>query len=197
MEPLFLGGHPAIDFLNTAFAPDGARVETIGDGRALLAWLVGAGLLSEGEAAKLSRRLGARALDQAAAEARKLREWARAWLGQWRAGERRWRGELGTLNEQLARANFRREVVEGEEGVTLVERPQLDGAEAVLALIAHQIAVLIAQEQPDLVKSCAGTACTLWFVDRTKTHRRLFCSAAACGNRAKVAAFRKRQRARA
>ena len=45
---------------------------------------------------------------------------------------------------------------------------------------------------PALLKACAGADCTLWFLDRTKAHRRMFCSATACGNRAKVAAFRRR-----
>jgi predicted RNA-binding Zn ribbon-like protein len=53
---------------------------------------------------------------------------------------------------------------------------------------------LITQEDASLLKSCSGSGCTLWFLDRTKAHRRLFCSATACGNRAKVAAFRQRQR---
>ena len=48
------------------------------------------------------------------------------------------------------------------------------------------------QEDPALLKACAGADCTLWFMDRTKAHRRMFCSATACGNRAKVAAFRRR-----
>jgi hypothetical protein len=30
---LFVAGHPAIDFLNSAYAPGGELVETIGDGR--------------------------------------------------------------------------------------------------------------------------------------------------------------------
>jgi predicted RNA-binding Zn ribbon-like protein len=45
-----------------------------------------------------------------------------------------------------------------------------------------------------VLKWGAGAGCTLWFVDRTKAHRRIFCSATTCGNRAKVAAFRQRQR---
>jgi predicted RNA-binding Zn ribbon-like protein len=52
----------------------------------------------------------------------------------------------------------------------------------------------VARENASLVKQCAGPGCTLWFLDRTKAHARRFCSAAACGNRAKVAAFRERQR---
>jgi predicted RNA-binding Zn ribbon-like protein len=33
-----------------------------------------------------------------------------------------------------------------------------------------------------------------WFLDQTKAYKRRFCSAAVCVNRAKVAAFRERQR---
>ena len=64
----------------------------------------------------------------------------------------------------------------------------------ILALIASHVATLITHESPDLLKTCTGPDCTLWFIDRTKAHRRMFCSAAGCGNRAKVAAFRERQR---
>ena len=78
MNPLFLGNHPAIDFLNTEFSPDGKTVETIGDGRAFLDWLVGAGLLEEAVAARYLRRFGVKALDSTAAEARRVREWARS-----------------------------------------------------------------------------------------------------------------------
>jgi len=70
----------------------------------------------------------------------------------------------------------------------------MDSADELIVLVATQVAFLIATEQPELVKHCAGTGCTLWFLDRTKAHGRLFCSAAVCGNRAKVAAFRERQR---
>ena len=44
--PLFVAGHPALDFLNTAFAPDGQHMEAIGSGPAFLDWLVGAELLT-------------------------------------------------------------------------------------------------------------------------------------------------------
>ena len=50
MRPLFLGSHPAVDFLNTALAPQGTPIETIGDGRAFVDWLVTAGLLDRATA---------------------------------------------------------------------------------------------------------------------------------------------------
>lgn len=192
---LFVGGHPALDFLNTSYAPQGQPVDVIADGRAFVAWLVEAGLLEEHGASALKRRLGARAIDDLAAEVRKLRTWAGDWMARWledptgdASAERR------RLNALLHRAASHREVVATGNGLALEERRDLGSADGVLALIAEQVAALLVNEDPSLVKRCAGPGCTLWFLDRTKGHRRLFCSAAACGNRAKVAAFRERQR---
>ena len=44
------------------------------------------------------------------------------------------------------------------------------------------------------VKLCEDEACVLWFWDQTKSHRRRWCSAMLCGNRHKVAAYRRRLR---
>jgi predicted RNA-binding Zn ribbon-like protein len=158
--------------------------------------LVAAGLVDEITATRLMKRFGPKALESAAAEARKLREWARDWLGRWRAKPRAaYSEELAYLNKLLARGVSTHEVIATEEGLALIERPSLDSPDALVTLIALQVATLITNEDPELIKSCAGEKCSLWFVDRTKAHRRLFCSASACGNRAKVAAFRQRQKA--
>jgi predicted RNA-binding Zn ribbon-like protein len=197
MKPLFLGGQPAIDFLNTALTPDGVAVETIPDGRAFLEWFVGAELMSEAEAAKLSRRFGAKGLDTAAAEARKVREWARDWVARWRVRPGAdYSAEIATLNKLLAREASTHELVATKEGLALEERPRLESPQALISLVAMQLAELLTTEDASLIRECAGTGCTLTFIDRTKAHRRMFCSASVCGNRAKVAAFRSRQSAR-
>ncbi len=194
-QPLFLGSHPAVDFLNTAFAPNGMHIETIPDGRALLDWMVGAGLLKEADAARLMRRAGSTVLDSAAQEARKVREWARRWLERWRsAPDDDYDQEIAALNKLLARAAWHDEVVVTDEGARILANVPSNDPDALVALIARQIAALITKENASLLKSCTGSGCTLWFLDRTKAHRRVFCSATACGNRAKVAAFRQRQR---
>jgi predicted RNA-binding Zn ribbon-like protein len=194
-QPLFIGSHPAVDFLNTAFAPNGMHIETIPDGRALLDWMVGTGLLKEADAARLMRRAGSTVLDSAAQEARKVREWARRWLERWRsAPDDDYDQEIAALNKLLARAAWRDEVVVTDEGARILANVPGNDPDALVALIARQIAALITQENASLLKSCTGSGCTLWFLDRTKAHRRVFCSATACGNRAKVAAFRQRQR---
>jgi predicted RNA-binding Zn ribbon-like protein len=196
MKLLFLGSHPAMDFLNTHPTPQGTPVELIGDGTAYIAWLEAAQLLPATTTSRLRRRFGAAALDGAAAQARELREWGRDWIARWRdAPADDYTAELRRLNQLLARATRYPEMVIAEDGFQVTERWRIDSADALIAVVAAPIASLIATEPPALVKRCAGPSCTLWFVDRTKAHRRVFCSAAACGNRAKVAAFRERQRA--
>lgn len=197
MAALLLGGHPAIDFLNTWMAPQGVATESIGDGRAFVDWLAEAGLLDAAAAARAKRRFGTAALDEAAAQARGLREAARVWLARWRDGQHApSEADRRQLNGWLARGPRHRELVADAAGLALTERLRLDSPDELVALLAGEIAALVTTESPALLKRCAGADCTLWFVDRTKAHRRLFCSASACGNRAKVAAFRQRQRAR-
>ncbi len=195
MQFPLIGGHPAIDFLNTSFTPQDQVVEAIGSGRDFLDWLVATGLIEPSVAPQLMKRFGAKALDKTAQDARKLREWTRAWLLKWRSTpEANYQDEIAKLNKWLSGAAAHHELVPREDGLRLVERTKIDGPEALLTLVALQVAGLLTQEQPSLIKSCAGAQCSLWFVDRTKAHRRVFCSATACGNRAKVAAFRQRQK---
>lgn len=195
MQALFLGNHPAIDFLNTAYAPNGEPIEAIGDGRELLGWMVSAGVLDPSEATRLPRRLGAKAIDAAAAEARRLREWARSWLERWRsAPDGDYQEEVAELNRLLRATPRRSEVIGTAEGLRMVERASVESADGLVSLLATQIAALITGEDPELIRQCAGPGCTMLFLDRSRAHRRVFCSPTVCGNRAKVAAFRKRQR---
>jgi predicted RNA-binding Zn ribbon-like protein len=183
-----------MDFLNTTLAPQGTPIELIGDGRSFVEWLTGAGLIDAANAAKLTRRFGAKALDETAAQARRARKWIEEWMSRWReAPNDDYSAELNRLNGLLEHARTYRQVVAANDGVELVDHVPLESPDELLALIAEEVGTLFVSEDPGLVKRCAGSECTLWFLDRTKAHRRLFCSAAVCGNRAKVAAFRERR----
>jgi predicted RNA-binding Zn ribbon-like protein len=195
MKPLLLADHPALELLNTVVMSGGAPFVLIGDGRAFLDWLVEVGLVDAAEVTRLRKRFPAAALDRVAVEARKMRGWAADWLMRWRAApEARYEPELRRLNELLARASDVRQVVRNDQGLAIAEHHRFDSVGELLGLLAAQIADLLVNEDPELVKRCEGAECILWFVDRTKAHRRRFCSAAVCGNRDKVAAFRARQR---
>jgi predicted RNA-binding Zn ribbon-like protein len=69
-------------------------------------------------------------------------------------------------------------------------------ATAILAPVAEAFADLFAQGGRSLVRECEGEGCSLWFYDRTKAHRRRWCSMDLYGARAKAAAYRARNRDR-
>ena len=76
----------------------------------------------------------------------------------------------------------------------------LPGGGSVAVTDAGQLAVLpvgaavdlFANGNRELVRLCDGAGCNLWFYDRTKSHRRRWCSMAVCGNRDKVKNHRAR-----
>ena len=192
----FLGDHAALDFLNTIAAPRGEVIEFIPDGAAYLAWLADAALLDKPEVDKLLDKFGKPALDRVAGEARDLREWLRQVLP--KAAGARARGPtaevVGKLNQVLANDSTHRQLEGTGKRWELREKRKITKAQQLLTPVAQKIAELLTSADPSLIKRCANPSCTLWFYDQTKAHRRLFCSAAICGNRAKVAAYRERQR---
>lgn len=195
-KAFFIGDHAALDFLNTIASPHGDAIEFIPNGVAYVTWLVDAGLLDSSIVKELLNRFGKPSLDRVAAEARDLREWFRQLIVKLACapGRRRTGDEVGTLNHILAMDCVHRQLEESGKQLILRERREFARARQLLVPVAQAMAELVAEDDPALIKHCANSSCTLWFCDRTKAHRRRFCSAAVCGNRAKVAAFRERQR---
>jgi predicted RNA-binding Zn ribbon-like protein len=196
-SPLLFGDHPAIDFANTLAAPDGAALEWLSDGDALLDWLQAAALIDAAEAAVAKERLSRDGLNQVAGEARAMRAKFRHMLSAFSSGEIPIaRADLSFLTEALT-ADDSYPALEAKlgGGVTLIRRRRWTAPHVALAIIAEAIADLVANEDCSLVRTCAGEGCTMLFLDRTKTHNRRWCSMAICGNRAKVAAHRARAKA--
>ena len=194
-EPILVGDDPALDFLNTIAAPRGEPVESLVDGEAYVAWLAAVGLADPSEAGAARRRFSAAALDRAAAHARELREWFRHEI-EHRDASRAWPTPRAAarLNDILATSDAHPMLARVDDGWGLREARSFERADQLLVPVARAIAELAVAGDWSLVRRCANPACTLWFYDRTKAHTRLYCSAAVCGNRAKVAAFRERQR---
>lgn len=194
---LHLADHPALDFLNTMATPKNTPVDWIGDGTSFLAWLVEARFLAPEVASSLP---GGRRLDGLAREAVELREWFRSLLVRLKSKPvRPSPNDLARLNELLLLRPSVSQLEIGEDGkVQVVQRPAgapPDNPRALLLTpIAEAIADLLSRADLQLVARCENPACTLWFFDRTRSHRRRWCSTALCGNRAKVAAFRERRR---
>jgi predicted RNA-binding Zn ribbon-like protein len=64
--------------------------------------------------------------------------------------------------------------------------------ESLLLPVAKSMAELLCEEDFRYVKACEGSNCTLFFLDRTHSRARRWCSMAVCGNRAKQSAHRER-----
>jgi predicted RNA-binding Zn ribbon-like protein len=192
----FIGDHLAMDLLNTRAMPDGAEVDWLVDGRDLAAWLATAGLSVP--------TAGPREMDRLAARVRELRETFRRFVDR-HAGRPLARSaatELADVNALLATDTGYRQIEpsHGNDGPALVWRQHRKAASAEIAVLlplAEAIGDLVTTADFTLVRRCGGSACTLTFLDRTKSHARRWCSMAACGNRAKAAAHRARRSGRA
>ncbi len=66
------------------------------------------------------------------------------------------------------------------------------GAGALLATLAREAVRLFGSEAAQLIRQCEAPTCTLYFLDTSRRGDRRWCSMLACGNRAKVAEFRRR-----
>jgi len=191
-----VGGHPALALLNSTaqLLANGPTVELLGDGPALLNWLATTGLLTRNEATDLKSHFSATSLDRLARDARDLREWFRTILPRVLDHEAVFDAITDHLNDLLAKANTYHQLQPVSHGLVVVPTRRWTTVASVLALIAEPIADLIVSDGHSLVRNCENPTCTLWFYDRTKAHRRRWCSMAVCGNRAKAQAHRDRQR---
>jgi predicted RNA-binding Zn ribbon-like protein len=65
---------------------------------------------------------------------------------------------------------------------------------AVLAVLAQDCIDLFDGPDRDALHSCADATCTRLFIDHSRGHSRRWCGMKGCGDRAKAAAYRRRQR---
>jgi predicted RNA-binding Zn ribbon-like protein len=193
--PLLVADDPALDFLNTRPSLYTDPEERIPNGDALVSWLAAAGLLSRTEEREVRQRLSRAQLDHAAADARSLRERLRSAVAGWAAkGTAPPASLLVDLNHLMAAGPTTVTVRTAAGRIVIAPSRRFDAAAAILAPLAEAIARLFAEGDRRLVRECGSDTCSLWFYDRTKAHRRRWCSMDACGARAKAAAYRARQR---
>jgi len=67
-------------------------------------------------------------------------------------------------------------------------------ARALLASVAREAVLLLGGPDSARIRQCQGPTCAILFLDTSRKGDRRWCSMSACGNRAKVAAFRDRER---
>ena len=124
---------------------------------------------------------------------RTLRDLVRKALEQHKRGSRI---NVRALNDFLRQGKSCLQLTTRPNGRASVHRQwSTENPAQALAPVAEAAADLLTAPSPKLIRQCEAEQCVLWFYDRTKAHRRRWCSPATCGNRHKVAALRQRRKA--
>lgn len=179
-----VGDHLAMDLLNTEARVNGVAVDYWSSGDDVRRWLARCGVVppSSGKAVDPAELL---------AHGTALRRLARALIIQRKQSAI---GEISALNRYLHASLSAPHLEHDSDGnLVLARRACGDGADALLGPVAESVAQLLVEGDFGLVKQCEHPDCVLWFYDRTKAHKRRWCSMALCGNRYKAAQFRKRR----
>ena len=178
----WLGGRPALDFVNTRRERWRGEVECLLSVEDVVVWLVRARLLPQPMKAPAS----------VLAEARELREAIDA--GVRAAVERRApdSAAIALIDDWLALAGSRPALMTDPVGrPVLAERPRAESPRRALGMVAYDAARMLGSEaERARVRICASDTCSSRFYDRSPAARRRWCSMAVCGNQAKAKRFR-------
>lgn len=184
ITPPFIASNLAIDFINTQFGVGDERQECLDDDSSVVAWLQQADVLSEYHE---SPPPGIVQL------ARELRDNMRDLLITAQQGRL---ADPIVVNHVLERG-YPIEKIEWQPTESKFQKKTYKRnmkSESLLQPVAAALVQLLTEEDLKLVKQCEASDCVLLFHDQTKSHRRRWCSMAACGNRMKAAAHRARKK---
>jgi predicted RNA-binding Zn ribbon-like protein len=200
---IFVADSPGLDFLNSIATPVDSVVDWIDNGDGLLSWLDQARLVPGDVLQTLRAQALPGELDKVAERARALREWFRGFV-------RDHQGRPLAADDLRELEPLNRLLEQDETFSQLAPHADADGRQSSLELrrmrrwrspdslllpIGEALARFVCAEDFSNVKACEGHTCTLMFVDHTRGRARKWCSMAACGNRAKQATHRNRQKA--
>jgi predicted RNA-binding Zn ribbon-like protein len=179
----WLGGRPAVDFVNTHRERWWRNVETLVTPSDLSLWLTQARLLDQPVDTTPARLRGARhlrtaiddgiraAIDRAAPPAPSVSEINR-WLTH------------AYLTPRLERT--------AQDSAALGEGAPSDPVQHALARLALDAATLLGTEQRHRLRVCASPTCSARFYDASRAGSRRWCSMKGCGNAAKARRHRAR-----
>ncbi len=189
-ELSLIGGHPALDFLNTvkyrgATDPQD-KLSSLSD---VIVWAQIAGLLSEEEAKRLSRQT------KAATSAKRVHGEICAFREQVRilfenANQKSVRTVRAIAKVEADISALRPVATIDQESGVLTKRIVIKTANDLKARIVAAVAEVLTERTNLRIKACNGSDCDWLFIDRTKAARRKWCDTRTCGNRVRVRRFR-------
>ncbi|MDX6697899.1 MAG: hypothetical protein QOE65_1296 [Solirubrobacteraceae bacterium] len=182
----WLGGRPALDFVNTRRERWRRDLETLEAPEDLAAWLVAAELLPQ--PMPVPRTV--------LREARDLREAIDQAVIAVLAGTEPDPAVLTRIDDWLVHAGTRPQLRTGPDGaLELGERPAADSPRRALGTIALDAARMLGSAtERARMRVCASDDCSARFYDRSPAGARRWCSMSTCGNVAKARRHRSRRR---
>jgi predicted RNA-binding Zn ribbon-like protein len=179
VEHEFVTGNLALDYVATVAERGTTHLESLNAPEDLAGWIAQAGIVDG----------PVRVTPAGFERAKAVREALFALVAAAIDGRPAPPGALRAVNEAAAVPPPRPALADG----ALWHEGDLD---AVLSALARAALELLGGPERARLKWCAGERCTRPFVDRSRDGRRRWCDMAGCGDRAKAAAYRARQRAR-
>jgi predicted RNA-binding Zn ribbon-like protein len=176
----FLGGRACLDFTATLGERRGRQAERLRTPQDLATWLVAAGLADQPPAAAW----------QDLARARTLREAVYQTIKRRLAGQPPGPGHVAIINDWAGQPPPRT-WLEADHGQLRTRRDAATAA-ALVASVARDAVDLLGGPLADRIRECSAGDCALLFLDTSRAGQRRWCSMAACGARAKMAAYRAR-----
>jgi predicted RNA-binding Zn ribbon-like protein len=206
----FVGGDAALDLVNTAdWTPKGLVHERLFDYRQLLAWALGAGVVSLEELSRLRSRAeaqpaaAAHLLDRARALRRTLQQLFRS-IADSDPSSEGWEAFNDELAATLARLRISATESTPSRGGA---RRRSQGAvaswswvgqgealDSVLWPVVWSAARLATSDEASRIRVCAGSDCGWMYVDRSRNRLRRWCEMKTCGTAAKSRRRRDRHR---
>ncbi len=186
MDWYWLGGRPALDFVNTRRERWRRDYETLHDSDLVVEWMVATKLLDAPMPAPPAL----------VREARELREAINAAVVAVVEGTPVDPAAVTVIDDWLVHAGARPQLVLGPDGrPALAERAAADSPRRALGMIALDAATMLGSEKERArVRICGADDCSARFYDRSPAGGRRWCSMERCGNVAKARRHRERAR---
>ena len=194
---VFIGERLWLDFVNTDDLRRGVRVDVLRDFNSLIQWLGAADVLDAERAIGITRRATEQPAGAAAAlvDARRVRAALRALAERGAVAEKTRADALVEINRVLGRSAGHRRVEFGDDGSFKQSFVPVGDAFAGLMIpVVESAAEALVGKEVRRGRRCAEGRGPRVFYDSTRNGRRRWCDMATCGNRAKAARFRARER---
>jgi predicted RNA-binding Zn ribbon-like protein len=183
-----VGGRLCLDFCNTHGSRSGTPEERFSGYAEVVGWAWRASILNSEEAARLSRLATRNPTEALAVWERvlRLRSALQALYTAIAGGKRVRPAWLEALNQELASAMARSQVVPTDSGFTWVWAQGGKALDSMLWPVSRSAADLLTEGPLSTIRVCEGRGCGWLFLDTSRNRTRRWCDMKICGNRAKA-----------